>query len=157
MTRSTSSAPGQGTKRPAPSACRRWSTSGSSPRPGPGLGLAARLQHLRSAHEEYAVQRWPETKRLLAAGHLAGCAHGKNALLVQAARKQDRCLAVSAGRRRRPHRRKAKRCCGARMRNGPEASAVAREPLRNSWRQQETAPQRRQERSRKLRSTKTRR
>jgi len=43
-------------------------------------------------HEEYAVQRWPETKRLLGLlVNSAGAAHARNARrLVQAARKHDR-------------------------------------------------------------------
>ena len=46
----------------------------------------------RDSHEEYAVARWPETKRLLGLFvNSSGRAHGKNARrLVQAARGQDR-------------------------------------------------------------------
>ncbi len=48
----------------------------------------------REVHEEYAVQRWPETKRLLGLlVNSAGGAHARNARrLVQAARTQDRRL-----------------------------------------------------------------
>ncbi len=48
-------------------------------------------------HEEYAVQRWPETKRLLGLlVNSSGRAHGRNARrLVHAARKHDRRLAVA--------------------------------------------------------------
>ncbi|HVD38953.1 MAG TPA: DEAD/DEAH box helicase family protein, partial [Solirubrobacterales bacterium] len=53
--------------------------------------------YTRELHEEYAVQRWPETKRLLGLlVNSSGRAHGRNARrLVHAARKQDRRLAVS--------------------------------------------------------------
>ena len=53
--------------------------------------------YTRDLHEEYAVQRWPETKRLLGLlVNSSGRAHGRNARrLVHAARKQDRRLAVS--------------------------------------------------------------
>ena len=48
--------------------------------------------YTRELHEEYAVQRWPETKRLLGLlVNSSGRAHGRNARrLVHAARKQDR-------------------------------------------------------------------
>ena len=62
----------------------------------------------RELHEEYAVQRWPETKRLLGLFvNSSGRAHGRNARrIVHAARQQDRRLAVAAARRRgRPHAR----------------------------------------------------
>ncbi|MGK2955480.1 MAG: hypothetical protein ACSLFI_07420, partial [Solirubrobacterales bacterium] len=85
-------------------------------------------------HEEYAVQRWPETKRLLGLlVNSAGRAHGKNARkLVQAARKQDRRLAVSllaASVAHTPEGEEVLR--GARMRMARKPSAVARELLRN--------------------------
>ena len=53
--------------------------------------------YTRELHEEYAVQRWPETKRLLGLlVNSSGRAHGRNARrLVHAARKQDRRLAVA--------------------------------------------------------------
>ena len=62
--------------------------------------------YTRDLHEEYAVQRWPETKRLLGLlVNSSGRAHGRNARrLVHAARNQDRRLAAGAARRgRRPH------------------------------------------------------
>ena len=62
----------------------------------------------REVHEEYAVQRWPETKRLLGLlVNSSGGAHARNARrLVHAARKQDRRLERRAARRRgRPHAR----------------------------------------------------
>ena len=54
-------------------------------------------EYTRELHEEYAVQRWPETKRLLGLlVNSSGRAHGRNARrLVHAARKQDRRLAVA--------------------------------------------------------------
>ena len=63
----------------------------------------------REVHEEYAVQRWPETKRLLGLlVNSSGGAHARNARrLVHAARKQDRRLAprCSPPRCRTPPRR----------------------------------------------------
>src|ERR1019366_3990731 len=49
-------------------------------------------EYTREVHEEYAVQRWPETKRLLGLlVNSSGAAHARNARrLVHAARKQDR-------------------------------------------------------------------
>jgi len=90
--------------------------------------------YTRELHEEYAVQRWPETKRLLGLlVNSAGRAHGKNARkLVQAARKQDRRLAVSllaAAVAHTPEGEEVLR--GARMRMARKPSAVARELLRN--------------------------
>lgn len=90
--------------------------------------------YTRELHEEYAVQRWPETKRLLGLlVNSAGRAHGKNARkLVQAARKQDRRLAVSllaASVAHTPEGEEVLR--GARMRMARKPSAVARELLRN--------------------------
>ena len=90
--------------------------------------------YTRDLHEEYAVQRWPETKRLLGLlVNSAGRAHGKNARkLVQSARKQDRRLAVSllaAAVAHTPEGEEVLR--GARMRMARKPSAVARELLRN--------------------------
>ena len=90
--------------------------------------------YTRELHEEYAVQRWPETKRLLGLlVNSAGRAHGKNARrVVQAARKQDRRLAVSllaASVAHTPEGEEVLR--GARMRMARKPSAVARELLRN--------------------------
>ncbi len=90
--------------------------------------------YTRELHEEYAVQRWPETKRLLGLlVNSAGRAHGKNARrLVQSARKQDRRLAVAllaAAVAHTPEGEEVLR--GARMRMARKPSAVARELLRN--------------------------
>ena len=54
-------------------------------------------EYTREVHEEYAVQRWPETKRLLGLlVNSSGGAHARNARrLVHASRKQDRRLAAA--------------------------------------------------------------
>jgi superfamily II DNA or RNA helicase len=90
--------------------------------------------YTRDLHEEYAVQRWPETKRLLGLlVNSSGRAHGRNARrLVHAARKQDRRLAVAllaAAVSHTPEGEEVLR--GARMRMARKPSAVARELLRN--------------------------
>ncbi len=90
--------------------------------------------YTRELHEEYAVQRWPETKRLLGLlVNSSGRAHGRNARrLVHAARKQDRRLAVSllaASVSHTPEGEEVLR--GARMRMARKPSAIARELLRN--------------------------
>jgi len=90
--------------------------------------------YTRELHEEYAVQRWPETKRLLGLlVNSSGRAHGRNARrLVHASRKQDRRLAVSllaAAVSHTPEGEEVLR--GARMRMARKPSAVARELLRN--------------------------
>jgi ribonuclease E len=88
----------------------------------------------REVHEEYAVQRWGETKRLLGLlVNSSGRAHGRNARrLVHAARKQDRRLAVAllaAAVAHTPEGEEVLR--GARMRMARKPSAVARELLKN--------------------------
>jgi superfamily II DNA or RNA helicase len=90
--------------------------------------------YTRDLHEEYAVQRWPETKRLLGLlVNSSGRAHGRNARrLVHASRKQDRRLAVAllaASVAHTPEGEEVLR--GARMRMARKPSAVARELLRN--------------------------
>ncbi|MGN6557926.1 MAG: DEAD/DEAH box helicase, partial [Solirubrobacterales bacterium] len=90
--------------------------------------------YTRELHEEYAVQRWPETKRLLGLlVNSSGRAHGRNARrLVHASRKQDRRLAVSllaAAVSHTPEGEEVLR--GARMRMARKPSAVARELLKN--------------------------
>ena len=90
--------------------------------------------YTRELHEEYAVQRWPETKRLLGLlVNSSGRAHGRNARrLVHAARKQDRRLAVAllaAAVSHTPEGEEVLR--GARMRMARKPAAVARELLRN--------------------------
>src|SRR3954454_281347 len=90
--------------------------------------------YTRDLHEEYAVQRLPETKRLLGLlVNSSGRAHGRNARrLVHAARNQDRRLAaalLAAGVAHTPEGEEVLR--GARMRAARKPSAVARELLRN--------------------------
>ncbi len=90
--------------------------------------------YTRDLHEEYAVQRWPETKRLLGLlVNSSGRAHGRNARrLVHAARNHDRRLSaalLAAGIAHTPEGEEVLR--GARMRAARKPSAVARELLRN--------------------------
>ncbi len=90
--------------------------------------------YTRDLHEEYAVQRWPETKRLLGLlVNSSGRAHGRNARrLVHAARKQDRRLGVAllaAAVAHTPEGEEVLR--GARMRMARKPSSIGRELLRN--------------------------
>lgn len=88
----------------------------------------------RDLHEEYAVARWGETKRLLGLFvNSSGRAHGRNARrLVQAARAQDRRLSVSLLAAAVAHTPEAEEVLrGARMRMARKPAAVARELLRN--------------------------
>jgi len=88
----------------------------------------------RELHEEYAVQRWPETKRLLGLFvNSSGRAHGRNARrIVHAARQHDRRLAVALLAAAVAHTPEAEEVLrGARMRTSRKPSAVARELLRN--------------------------
>ncbi len=90
--------------------------------------------YTRELHEEYAVQRWPETKRLLGLlVNSSGRAHGRNARrLVHAARKQDRRLGVAllaASVAHTPEGEEVLR--GARMRMARKPSSIGRELLRN--------------------------
>jgi hypothetical protein len=85
-------------------------------------------------HEEYAVQRWPETKRLLGLlVNSSGGAHARNARrLVQAARKQDRRLQAALLAAALAHTPEAEEVLrGARIRLARKPSALARELLRN--------------------------
>ena len=135
-TRSTPSAPGRATTAgPGPGSCSRRSPSAGSAaatRPRPGSGASP--SYTRDLHEEYAVQRWPETKRLLGLlVNSSGRAHGRNARrLVHAARNQDRRLAaalLAAAVAHTPEGEEVLR--GARMRAARKPSGVARELLRN--------------------------
>ncbi len=88
----------------------------------------------RELHEEYAVQRWPETKRLLGLFvNSSGRAHGRNARrIVHSARQQDRRLAIALLAASVAHTPEAEEVLrGARMRMARKPSAVARELLRN--------------------------
>jgi ribonuclease E len=91
-------------------------------------------EYTRDVHEEYAVQRWPETKRLLGLlVNSSGAAHARNARrLVQASRKQDRRLAaalLAAALAHSPEGEEVLR--GARTRMARKPPALARELLRN--------------------------
>ncbi len=91
-------------------------------------------EYSRDAHEEYAVQRWPETKRLLGLlVNSSGAAHGRNARrLVHASRKHDRRLAaalLAAALAHTPEGEEVLR--GARNRMARKPSALARELLKN--------------------------
>src|SRR6201991_3120344 len=91
-------------------------------------------EYSREGHEEYAVPRWPETKRLL--GLLVNsspAAHARNARrLVQASRKQDRRLSAALLAAALAHTPEAQQVLdGARMRMARKPSALARELLRN--------------------------
>jgi len=91
-------------------------------------------EYSRDVHEEYAVQRWPETKRLLGLlVNSSGAAHARNARrLVQAARKQDRRLSAALLAAALAHTPEAQQVLdGARMRLARKPSALARELLRN--------------------------
>jgi ribonuclease E len=91
-------------------------------------------EYTREVHEEYAVQRWPETKRLLGLlVNSSGSAHARNARrLVHASRKEDRRLSaalLAAALAHSPEAEEALR--GARTRMARKPAALARELLRN--------------------------
>jgi ribonuclease E len=91
-------------------------------------------EYSREVHEEYAVQRWPETKRLLGLlVNSSGGAHARNARrIVHATRKEDRRLSaalLAAAIAHTPEAEEALR--GARTRMARKPAALARELLRN--------------------------
>jgi ribonuclease E len=91
-------------------------------------------EYTRDVHEEYAVQRWPETKRLLGLlVNSSGAAHARNARrLVHASRKQDRRLAaalLAAALAHTPEAEEVLRAARTRMARKPPA--LARELARN--------------------------
>ena len=91
-------------------------------------------EYTREVHEEYAVQRWPETKRLLGLlVNSSGGAHARNARrLVHASRRQDRRLSAALLAAALAHTPEAQQVLdGARMRLARKPSALARELLRN--------------------------
>jgi ribonuclease E len=91
-------------------------------------------EYTREVHEEYAVQRWPETKRLLGLlVNSSGGAHARNARrLVHAARKQDRRLQAALLAAAVAHTPDAEEVLrGARTRLARKPSALSRELLRN--------------------------
>jgi ribonuclease E len=92
--------------------------------------------YTRGVHEDYAAQRWPETKHLLGLlVNSSGAAHGRNARrYVHAARNQDRrlCAALLAAAMGHTHTPEATQVLtGARTRMARKPSALARELLRN--------------------------
>jgi hypothetical protein len=91
-------------------------------------------EYSREVHEEYAVSRWPETKRLLGLlVNSSGGAHARNARrLVQASRKHDRRLSTALLAAALAHTPEAQLVLeGARMRIARKPQAVARDLLRN--------------------------
>ena len=91
-------------------------------------------EYTREVHEEYAVQRWPETKRLLGLlVNSSGGAHARNARrLVHASRQQDRRLSAALLAAALPHTAEAGEVVnGARTRMSRKPAALARELLRN--------------------------
>jgi ribonuclease E len=91
-------------------------------------------EYTRDVHEEYAVQRWPETKRLLGLlVNSSGGAHARNARrLVHASRKQDRRLQAALLAAAVAHTPEAEEVLrGARTRMARKPSALSRELLRN--------------------------
>jgi hypothetical protein len=91
-------------------------------------------EYTREVHEEYAVQRWPETKRLLGLlVNSSGAAHARNARrLVHASRKQDRRLAAALLAAALAHTPEAEEVLrGARTRMARKPPTLARELARN--------------------------
>jgi len=91
-------------------------------------------EYSREVHEEYAVSRWPETKRLLGLlVNSSGGAHARNARrLVQASKKEDRRLSAALLAAALAHTPEAQQVLdGARMRMARKPSALARELLKN--------------------------
>jgi superfamily II DNA or RNA helicase len=91
-------------------------------------------EYTRDVHEEYAVQRWPETKRLLGLlVNSSGGAHARNARrLVHSARKHDRRLSAALLAAAVAHTPEAEEVLrGARTRMARKPSALSRELLRN--------------------------
>jgi ribonuclease E len=91
-------------------------------------------EYTRDVHEEYAVQRWPETKRLLGLlVNSSGGAHARNARrLVHSARKHDRRLSAALLAAAVAHSPEAEEVLrGARTRMARKPSALSRELLRN--------------------------
>jgi len=91
-------------------------------------------EYTRELHEEYAVQRWPETKRLLGLlVNSAGGAHARNARrLVQVAKTKDRRLSAAILAAAVAHTPEAESVLrDARTRLARKPSALSRELLRN--------------------------
>jgi hypothetical protein len=108
--------------------------------------------YTRDLHEEYAVQRWPETKRLLGLlVNSSGRAHGRNARrLVHAARNQDRgSPALLAAGSRHPE---GERSCEAWMRAGPLSPASCSQLPRPGWSRRRASRGRRSREERRRRA-----
>ena len=91
-------------------------------------------EYTRDVHEEYAVQRWPETKRLLGLlVNSSGQAHARNARrLVHASRNEDRRLSAALLAAALAHTPEAAEAINsARTRLARKPAALARELLRN--------------------------
>jgi hypothetical protein len=91
-------------------------------------------EYTRDVHEEYAAQRWPETKRLLGLlVNSSGGAHARNARrLVHATRKLDRRLQAALLAAALAHTPEAEEVLrGARTRLARKPSGLARDLLRN--------------------------
>jgi ribonuclease E len=91
-------------------------------------------EYTMDVHEEYAVQRWPETKRLLGLlVNSSGGAHARNARrLVHASRKQDRRLSAALLAAAKAHTPEAEEVLrGARTRMARKPNSLARDLLRN--------------------------
>ncbi|HEY8582981.1 MAG TPA: helicase-related protein, partial [Capillimicrobium sp.] len=91
-------------------------------------------EYTMDVHEEYAVQRWPETKRLLGLlVNSSGGAHARNARrLVHATRKQDRRLSAALLAAAKAHTPEAEEVLrGARTRMARKPNSLARDLLRN--------------------------
>jgi ribonuclease E len=107
-------------------------------------------EYTRDVHEEYAAQRWPETKRLLGLlVNSSGSAHARNARrLVHATRAQDRRLSaalLAAALAHTPEAEEALR--GARTRMARKPAALARELLRNFPKGKKSSSSKRRRRS----------
>jgi len=91
-------------------------------------------EYTRDVHEEYAVQRWPETKRLLGLlVNSSGQAHARNARrLVHASRNEDRRLSAALLAAALAHTPEAAEAINsARTRMARKPASLARELLRN--------------------------
>ena len=91
-------------------------------------------EYSREVHEEYAVQRWPETKRLLGllVNSAGARARAQRAPAGAGGRKQDRRLSAALLAAALAHTPEAQQVLdGARMRMARKPSALARELLRN--------------------------
>jgi ribonuclease E len=115
-------------------------------------------EYTREVHEEYAVQRWPETKRLLGLlVNSSGAAHARNARrLVHATRKEDRRLSAALLAAALAHTPEAAEAINsARTRMARKPAALARELLRNFPKGRRSKNRRRSRKSGDATSTRT--